>query len=194
MATSVVEICNAALSDLGEDPIMSLTDASKAARLCNQRWPGVRDAVLRSHTWNSCMARASLAAALEAPAGWAARYPLPGDCLRVVAVAASGRALTNWEITARDLMCDADAPVDITYVSRETDPSVYDATLCEVLSARLAAVMAYPLTASTSLSQVKWAEYEAKLREARGLNAHEGGRTQQAQATGSWVQAKLGGS
>jgi hypothetical protein len=61
-----------------------------------------------------------------------------------------------------------------------------------VLAARLAAVLAYPLTASASLAQAKWAEYEALLRQARGLNAREGGREQQAQATGTWLAAKGG--
>ena len=39
MANSIIEICNSALTDLGEEPITSLTDNTKAARLCNQRWP-----------------------------------------------------------------------------------------------------------------------------------------------------------
>ena len=67
MATSVIEICNNALLDLGEDAIMSLQDDSKAARLCNHRWPGVRDAVLRAHPWNCAMAQWELAAGTAAP-------------------------------------------------------------------------------------------------------------------------------
>jgi hypothetical protein len=195
MSNSVVAICNAALIDLGESAIMSLTDNCKAARLCNARWPMVRDAVLRAHPWNSCMSMTLLAAATATPAWrWAYSYPLPNDCLRVVAVAdSSGGEVTRWEVQTRFLLCDADAPLAIAYVSQQTDPGQYDATLCEVFSARMAAVLAYPLTASTSLAQAKWMEYEAKLSEARGLNAREGGRAQQAQATGSWLKAKLGG-
>ena len=37
MATSIIEICNNALLDLGEDVIMSLGDGTKAASLCNHR-------------------------------------------------------------------------------------------------------------------------------------------------------------
>ena len=62
MATSVIEICNNALVDLGEEPITSLADNTKAARLCNQRWPAVRDAVLRAHPWNCAVTLARLAA------------------------------------------------------------------------------------------------------------------------------------
>ena len=46
---SVVQICNSALNQLGAASITSLTDNSKNARLCNERYATVRDAVFRSH-------------------------------------------------------------------------------------------------------------------------------------------------
>lgn len=76
MAVSVIEICNNALLDLGEETIMSLSDDSKPARLCNQRWPGVRDAVLRAHPWNCCTAQAVLAAD-AAPPAWRRSFAYP---------------------------------------------------------------------------------------------------------------------
>ena len=80
MATSVIEICNNALLDLGEDVIMSLGDESKAAGLCNHRWPAVRDAVLRAHPWNCAMAQAELAAGAVAPLWkWEYKYNLPTE-------------------------------------------------------------------------------------------------------------------
>ena len=46
---SVVDIRNGALNQLGATTILSLTEDSKNARLCNQRFTQVRDAVFRSH-------------------------------------------------------------------------------------------------------------------------------------------------
>ena len=43
---SVVEICNGSLNQLGATTILSLTEDSKNARLCNQRYTQVRDSVL----------------------------------------------------------------------------------------------------------------------------------------------------
>ena len=194
MAVSVIEICNNALLDLGEDTIMSLTDETKAARLCNQRWPGVRDAVLRTHPWNCCAAQAVLAAASEAPSWrWSAAYPLPVDCLRVLAVAGpDGRDVEAWEVAGRSVLCDAGAPLLLSYVRREADPQRYDALLCETLSARLSAVLAYPLSGSAALAQNCWQSYEKKLLEARGADAREG--TPPEQAPASWLLAKLGGA
>ncbi len=195
MATSVIEICNNALTDLGQDAIASLTDTSKAARLCNQRWPSVRDAVLRAHTWNCCLALATLAARATTPAWkWAYCYPLPADLLRLAEVAGvDGWPVERWEVLGRELHADAPGPLAVSYVRRETDPVRYDALLTEVLSARMAAVLAFPLTASNAASQAQWAIYDQKLLEARGVNAREGGRAQQAQASGTWLAAKLGG-
>ena len=59
---SVVDICNEAMDLLGAATITALTENSKEARLCNRRFSTVRDATLRSHTWNCAIARADLAA------------------------------------------------------------------------------------------------------------------------------------
>ena len=47
--TSNVDICNSALNMVGASIITSLTEDSKAARVCNQRFTFVRDAVMRAH-------------------------------------------------------------------------------------------------------------------------------------------------
>ena len=49
---SVVDICNSALNLLGASTITTLTEDSKNARLCNQRYEPIRDRTFRSHAWN----------------------------------------------------------------------------------------------------------------------------------------------
>ena len=192
MATSVIEICNNALLDLGEDAIMSLGDESKAAGLCNHRWPAVRDAVLRAHPWNCAMAQAELAAATTAPLWkWEFKYNLPPDFLRVVTVVGvDGQEVDDWEIQGGIILCNADAPIFISYVRRETDPKKYDALLDEALAARMAATLAYPLSGSTSLAQAYWDVYTQKLSEARGVDAREG--VPESVTPTSWLGAKMG--
>ena len=46
---SIVDICNSALNQIGASNIISLTEDSKAARICNQRFEFVRDSVFRAH-------------------------------------------------------------------------------------------------------------------------------------------------
>ncbi len=192
MATSVIELCNNALSDLGEEGIASLADNTKAARLCNQRWPAVRDAVLRAHPWNCASAQAELAAS-AAPAGWRYQeaFPLPADCLRVLSVCSGGSDVDAWEVQAGAVLCDQPGPLQVLYIRRIDDPRLFDPLLCEALTARLAATLAYPITASTSLAQSFWAHYAEKLREARGVDAREASPIA-APAPTSWLSAKLG--
>lgn len=192
MANSVIEICNNALLDLGEDAIMSLGDESKAAGLCNHRWPAVRDAVLRAHPWNCAMGQAELAAGAAAPLWkWECRYVLPVDFLRIVRiVGCDGTRIHDWEIQGGVVLCNEEAPIFIAYVRRETDPRKYDALLDETLAARLAATLAYPLTGSTSLAQSCWSLYQDKLAEARGVDAREG--VPESITPTVWLGAKMG--
>jgi hypothetical protein len=192
MATSVIEICNNALLDLGEEAIMSLGDESKAAGLCNHRWPAVRDAVLRAHPWNCAMTQAELAAGTAAPLWkWEYGYVLPVDFLRMVqVVGADGIRVRDWEIQGGIVLCNEAAPICIAYVRRETDPRKYDALLDETLSARLAATLAYPLSGSTALAQACWDVYQDKLGEARGVDAREG--VPESVASTGWLGAKMG--
>lgn len=192
MANSVIEICNNGLQDLGEDPVMSLVDDCKAARLCNQRWTAIRDAVLRAHPWNCCLAQAELAAGGSTPLWrWDKQFELPTDCLRVIQVVGlDGRELQDWEIQGSIILCDEEAPIFISYVRREIDPKKYDALLSEALSARLAAALAYPLSGSTSLANAFWSVYQDKLSEARGVDAREG--VPEAIRMTQWLSAKSG--
>lgn len=192
MATSVIEICNNALLDLGEDAIMSLLDDSKAAGLCNHRWPAVRNAVLRAHPWNCAMAQAELAAATAAPLWkWEYKYTLPTDFLRIIQIVGQdGETIEDWEIQGGIILCNEEAPIFISYVRCEQDPKKYDALLTEALSARLAAALAYPLSGSTSLAQTYWEMYQDKLIEARGVDAREG--VPESVAPTTWLGAKIG--
>ena len=53
---SDVDICNSALNIIGDSNIIALTEDSRAARVCNQRFEFVRDSVFRAHPWN-CLIR-----------------------------------------------------------------------------------------------------------------------------------------
>jgi hypothetical protein len=137
------------------------------------------------------MTQADLAANLGAPVWkWTCRYELPADFLRIVTVVDSRQdVVEKWEIQGRHILCDAGAPLFISYVRRETDPQRYDALLTEALASRLASALAYPLTGSTSLAQAHWETYGRKLLEARGVDAREG--VPESVMPNAWLSAKL---
>ena len=84
---SVVDICNSALNLLGASTISALTEDTKNARLCNQRYEPIRNRVFRSHNWNCLIKRVQLAADSTGPVvEYTYGYTLPSDCLRVMAI------------------------------------------------------------------------------------------------------------
>jgi hypothetical protein len=84
---SVVDICNSALNLLGASTISALTDDTKNARLCNQRYEPIRNRIFRSHNWNCLIKRVQLAKDSTSPVvEFAHQYTLPSDCLRVLKI------------------------------------------------------------------------------------------------------------
>lgn len=106
---SVVEICNRALTKLGqgEQYISTLTDSTKEARVLNRVYADIRDLVLREHDWKCCIKRTQL-------------NPMPGKVNKVVylsthdkfvAVGDNGLILTSvggtvWDVQKSGVITD----------------------------------------------------------------------------------------
>lgn len=169
---SVVDICNSALNQIGASNIISLTEDSKAARVCNQRYEFVRDAVFRAHPWNCLITRTSLAPDATAPAfEFTKQFTLPTSpyCLRVLALDDPD---ILYRIEGRKLLCN-ESTINMIYVARVTDPNQYDLLLLETIAASLAADIAYNLVGSSSLGSNMYTLYQQKLTEARYVDATE---------------------
>lgn len=173
---SDVDICNSALNMIGASNIISLTEDSKAGRICNQRFPFVRDSVMRSHPWNCLIRRAGLAQLSDTPTyEYAYQYQLPADpyCLRVLDVENEVDQGVTYVIEGRTLLTD-EGSINIRYVARITDANEYDAMLTETISARMAHEISYTLANSTTHTEQLWNLYMMKLSEARFADATEG--------------------
>jgi len=171
---SVVQICNSALNQLGASSITALTDNSKNARLCNERYSTVRDAVFRSHPWNCLVKRQTLAADSTSPDwGFTYQFTLPADCLRVLGIDSYN---SDHKIEGRKVLISSSA-VKLIYISQVTDPNEMDVLLRETISAGLASDMAYSITANVQMAKLFNEKYALKLSEARHTDAGEGYNT-----------------
>ena len=181
---SVVDICNEAMDLLGAATITSLTENSKEARLCNRQFEKVRDTIIRSHPWNACIRRASLARDSETPAfGFNYQYTLPTDpyCERVLSFwnknvdseVAAYDSLVMYKIEGRKILSN-EASCKIVYPARVTDTEQYDSLLRSTIAHGLAADTAYAITGSTTVMQTMQAMFQERLREARSIDAMEG--------------------
>ena len=174
---SVVDICNSALNLLGASTISALTDDSKNARLCNQRYEPVRNRIFRSHSWNCLTKRVQLAQDTATPVvEYSFQYTLPSDCLRVLKVHTGVNDSINAEIEyvveGRKIKTN-EGTIYLVYVSLVTDPNEYDTNLQESISAALAADIAYAVTNNATLANNYQATASERLREARYIDATE---------------------
>ena len=168
---SVVEICNGSLNQLGATTILSLTEDSKNARLCNQRYSQVRDAVFRSHPWNCLQKRVELAADTDAPAwGFSFAYTLPADCLRLLRILDYD---SNYKVEGRKILSNTSS-MKILYIGRVTDPNEYDESLRETLSAALGADIAFAVTSNNQTATNMYNLFQDKLKDARFIDSTEG--------------------
>jgi len=188
---SDVSICNRALRVLGVAPILALGEDSKAGSWAQETYADVRDGLLAEYPWNFAIRRALLAAGGSAPLwGQSRAFPLPADCLRVLAV--EGEPLTRVEpyrIEGRAIATDAAPPLGIRYIARVTDPAQFSPLFVEALAARLAAEGAFHFTGSTSREEQLRQAYRELAANARRYDAQEG--TAEALVANDWVEARV---
>lgn len=161
---SEVGICNEALTALGENTIIALSDDSKAARLCNLKYANKRDYLLRRYPWSFAAKRATLTADVDTPEfEFSTQFTLPVDCILFRELYPN---TISYSIENNKILCD-DSTLYIKYTYRVIDPNEMDATFIEALSALLARELAIPLADSSTKQRQMDELYEVKLSEAR---------------------------
>lgn len=176
MATEV-SICSAALLRLGDRPIDSLDEQTDRSRLCANLYAQARDFIIRRHTWNSCITRASLAPLAAAPAfDWNHQFLLPANCLRVLSVGLKDEGLTPWRVegsvSGRIILCDEN-PCYLRYVFRNEDPATWDPGLVEAVTDYLCELLAYPVTKSATVVELMTQKKERDGKVSRAIDGQE---------------------
>ena len=174
---SVVNMCNSALNLLGASTIAALTDDTKNAKLCNQRYEPVRNRVFRSHAWNCLHKRVQLAQNSTAPVvEYSYAYALPSDCLRVLKIhngtTDSIASDLDYKLEGRNIVTD-EGTIYLIYIALDTDPNNYDTYLRESISHQLAADLCYSITNNVTLANQYMTRADERLREARFIDATE---------------------
>ena len=174
---SVVDMCNSALNLLGASTISSLTEDTKNARLCNQRYEPIRDRVFRSHNWNCLIKRVQLAQDSTGPVvEYTYGYTLPTDCLRVLKIhngsTDSIKSALDYKIEGRKVVTD-ETTIYLVYIALITDPNEFDSYLREAISHQLAADICYAITNNSTLANNYMTRADERLREARFIDATE---------------------
>lgn len=95
--TSVVEICNIALSNIRAGSINSLTEGSLPAQQCNLKYDILRDQILRDAPWQFARKVRPLSLLSDVDIfNWSFAYQYPSDCLYI------NQLILNWEQFSSD--------------------------------------------------------------------------------------------
>lgn len=173
MATGV-SICSNALLMLGAQTINDFQDQQNLdrAKLCANLYPSQRDSILRAHPWNCCIKRIVLAPLAEAPAfGYSNAFELPADCLRVLEVGTGGCQI-DYLVESQTIQADTTV-LELRYVFRNESESTWDTHLIDLMTAKMAAVLAYPVTQSTSERDSRAAEFRELMKQAKAADGQE---------------------
>ena len=120
---------------------------------------------------------------------FAARFPLPTDCLKVIRTESESAGINaEYRVEGRWISTDDDECA-IEYIAQITDTTQFDALFVDLLAQRLAAEMCMPLTSNANLTEKLWSIYNDKLAEARGTDSQEG--TMRPLVADLWTGARL---
>ena len=170
MAASEVDICNQALSHLGERRIISFTDGQKG-ELCEELYPVARDYVLRKAAWGCALEQAVLTRGDYSGTGYLYQFTMPPDSLKIVEVVPDNTV--KRRVRGRRIVSNAES-MEVLYVKRVTDTSVFDVMLEQTIAARLAYLLASPITKSAQMQAQMLALFNATYLDALGENQIEG--------------------
>lgn len=192
---SKVDICNAALQNLGCNKITSIDENTKGAIECKLRFDSARRTLLQMGVWNFAIKRQMLQQDVTAPAfNYAYQYTLPPDFLYIVMTALEETyqgtsAKVNSNLYVQDLpaittidkyriesdkLVTNDSSVGIIYVADIEDTQKYSATFTELLTRYLTGMIAYRMTGSKSERDTQYAIFKEELELALSIDGQQG--------------------
>ena len=180
-------IANLALSQVGEQTIMSLDESSKNAEICRLIFDPVLEQVLRGHTWKCATYRTDLAETIESPlCGWQHSYRLPVSPKFIKAIRLFSRK--DFTVQGTEIVTN-DGSAQLIYIGKADDMNNYDPLFIRVFYLSLAMEMAYRLVEVGTLQNNIKVLLDEAWADARFADACDG--TAEMDDTDDWMTARL---
>lgn len=179
---SVIDICNLALSHLGEIPNLSSIDppeGSAHAEKCARFYPIARDVALEMRNWSFALKRVKLATLPNDNTRWTFRYRRPSDCLRPIAIPQPdlgyagvfsvqgdvlARQMNSADFTTEQDSIYTDAPeAELQYLFRVTDTTKFPPLFTSAVAWLLASYLAGAITRDMDVKQWAYQMFEQQL-------------------------------
>lgn len=174
MANSKVDICNLALSLIGERTIVSFSDNNNRSRLSDTLYNQARDTVLSLFDWPFARAFKKLQqlSDVDLPSELYG-YRLPIGCTHPRKL--YPRESNLWfEIQGDMLVTKTDGDQYLYYSVLVDDPTKYGALFITAVADLLAAWLAHPLTGDKKLATQKMEMFNMSLNNATSIEANKG--------------------
>lgn len=188
MARSAEDIANSCFRKIGvKQKITSFDEGTPAANFASDRYPELRDELLRSHPWNFAIETVKLAQLTSTPVvEFDREYSLPDDWVRTIGVYDNdaGSGSIPYREEAGKIRVSREE-VWMRYVREITDPNDMTPDFREALAYALAIEAAIDLVGSRSLSERMEQRFEKKILKAKSTDAQSDGPRELPR--GSWV-------
>lgn len=180
---SVVQICNLALSRIGQSQVIdALNEQSLAAELCSLHYEAARDAVLRDFDWPFAEARVYLADIGNPPLNWRYRYRYPFDCIKARRITIPGNKNPTADqripfdvihaAGGRAIVTDQEQ-AELAYTVKVIDTTYFDPLFVSALAWRLASELAIGLQVRPENFNAAQEQYLFALGQAQAVSLAE---------------------
>lgn len=169
--STILDICNSALIKLGAEPIESMGEASKGAKLCSAQYPKIKARVLKNHPWKFAIKRDTISANGSTPLyEYEQEFDLPADHIRLLDI--DNSRILKFQVEGTKILANVEE-LNIKYVY-DVDEADMPEDFAEIISYALAADICFALLQDSNYKEMIIAEYEEYLRQARSWNAMQG--------------------
>lgn len=178
---SDIEICNQALSHIGQGSINALDENSPQAEVCRLHYESTREACLREFPWNFARKSLILSQVDQTVPGWDYVYQYPSNVLWVPKVFELGNEdkepPDEFEITSsgtEKFICTDVYQAYAKCTIKIADPNLFDPLFVEAFGYKLASKLTMPLTNSSNKTQEIIMKYRESIASAKLAGAVEG--------------------
>ncbi|SFY21736.1 hypothetical protein [Azotobacter vinelandii] len=194
--SSVVEICNMALSRIGNsDRIDALDEDTAQAEQCSLFYETTRDFVLRDFHWGFATAFVSLAEVSANPdPEYPYAYAMPTDCLKARRIVGNVLPESFWPCvnegwarpvikpipfrvingSSNSLIATTVTPATLEYTKKIESSELFDPVFVSAFAWRLAGQIAPSLSSNANIAQTCEAQYQAEIARAAADMLNEG--------------------
>lgn len=188
--TSETQIANMALNRLGVEPISSLNDNTKRAKVLKNLFDITRNNVLEAAPWNFAMQRVILTPLASAPLfDFSNKFSLPSDVLRVWSVTSGGSTSgssgvkhpydlyrldpeIDYRVEGNDLVSDI-SKAYVIYIKEISDVTLFSPGFVKAFYLTLAAEASYSIIQNTTEKNSLIEEAEFYISRAASVNSQE---------------------